>query len=425
MILDRMARLIIKKIGPIESIDTTFKKINIIIGPQSSGKSTINKIACFCTWVEKKVCLEQSFDFFLEENHFIDNLIIFHKMKGYFQEESYIEYESEVLKFSYLYKENKPKFTWKDQYNYIRPQISYIPAERNIVSLLDDWDEIKLPENNTFNFMTDWNIARKQYTSEHHLPVDFLDTKYYYEENSKSDFLEMENGKKIRLTDGSSGQQSMIPLYILIIYYTQVIYNQKQKVNIKNKERDKRLMESLFFHTMQGSGIQDDQDMIKKMFLALEGQVDFSEKGKEIVQMMSKNFSRFLEVNFTSLFIEEPELNLFPSTQIECLYFIIRSMKQKNHQLFLTTHSPYVLYALNNCMMGELVRNHIPEDIAKDLPSYAAWIHPDEVQVWQIEQGKLISIKEKTTGTIGTHYFNQIMNENLNEYYNMLNFLRL
>ena len=52
-----MAQLIIKNIGPIKDVDITLNKVNVIIGPQSSGKSTINKIACYCTWVEKKVSL--------------------------------------------------------------------------------------------------------------------------------------------------------------------------------------------------------------------------------------------------------------------------------------------------------------------------------------------------------------------------------
>lgn len=79
-----MAQLIIKNIGPIKDIDITLNKVNVIIGPQSSGKSTINKIACFCSWVEKKVSLEQSFDFFLKDDNFITNLIVFSQIRWIF-----------------------------------------------------------------------------------------------------------------------------------------------------------------------------------------------------------------------------------------------------------------------------------------------------------------------------------------------------
>ena len=37
-------RLIVKNFGPIKEVDIDLKKINVFIGPQGSGKSTIAKI---------------------------------------------------------------------------------------------------------------------------------------------------------------------------------------------------------------------------------------------------------------------------------------------------------------------------------------------------------------------------------------------
>ena len=47
-----MARLIIRNIGPIKDIDIELNKVNVFIGEQSSGKSTIAKIVSFCSWLE-------------------------------------------------------------------------------------------------------------------------------------------------------------------------------------------------------------------------------------------------------------------------------------------------------------------------------------------------------------------------------------
>ena len=66
-----MATLRIQHIGPIVEVCVELNKVNVFIGPQSSGKSTINKVACFCTWVEKQVALDQSFDYFLQDGIFI------------------------------------------------------------------------------------------------------------------------------------------------------------------------------------------------------------------------------------------------------------------------------------------------------------------------------------------------------------------
>ena len=43
-----MAHLIIKNIGPINEVEFDLNKINIFMGPQSSGKSTIAKIVSYC-----------------------------------------------------------------------------------------------------------------------------------------------------------------------------------------------------------------------------------------------------------------------------------------------------------------------------------------------------------------------------------------
>ena len=107
-----MAHLIIRNIGPIKEVDIELNKINVIMGPQSSGKSTINKIACYCSWVEKKVSLDKSFDFFLKDKTFITELVRFHKLKGYIKSDSYIEYESKVVKFTYDHSLGIPVMEW-------------------------------------------------------------------------------------------------------------------------------------------------------------------------------------------------------------------------------------------------------------------------------------------------------------------------
>lgn len=48
-----MKKLTIHHIGPIKHVELMLKRINVVIGPQSAGKSCILKIACFCAWAEK------------------------------------------------------------------------------------------------------------------------------------------------------------------------------------------------------------------------------------------------------------------------------------------------------------------------------------------------------------------------------------
>lgn len=46
-----MRHLIIDSLGPLRHVDIFLERLNVIIGPQSSGKSCVLKIASYCTWV--------------------------------------------------------------------------------------------------------------------------------------------------------------------------------------------------------------------------------------------------------------------------------------------------------------------------------------------------------------------------------------
>lgn len=48
-----MRKLTICNIGPLKEVELNLKRVNVVIGPQSVGKSCILKIACFCAWLEK------------------------------------------------------------------------------------------------------------------------------------------------------------------------------------------------------------------------------------------------------------------------------------------------------------------------------------------------------------------------------------
>ena len=50
-----MRHLVIKNFGPIKHVSIDLKRYNFIIGPQSSGKSTIAKVLSTCTWIEKEI----------------------------------------------------------------------------------------------------------------------------------------------------------------------------------------------------------------------------------------------------------------------------------------------------------------------------------------------------------------------------------
>ena len=65
-----MRRLIIRNVGPVKSVDVQLNKVNVFIGPQSSGKSTIAKVLSTCSWVEKEVATTMNDSFVADTDAF-------------------------------------------------------------------------------------------------------------------------------------------------------------------------------------------------------------------------------------------------------------------------------------------------------------------------------------------------------------------
>ena len=93
-----MRRFVLKNIGPIKYIDIELNKINVIIGPQSSGKSTIAKIVSFCSWLEKNKAEVKRL---ILRGGLVKKLEEYHRLKGYFSEDSAIYYRGDNVTFIY------------------------------------------------------------------------------------------------------------------------------------------------------------------------------------------------------------------------------------------------------------------------------------------------------------------------------------
>ena len=110
-----MKHLIIRHFGPIEEADIRLSRVNLIIGPQSSGKSTILKVACYCDWLEKQIEITQNPDKYCDAESFLFSLINFHKLSGYMRNNTYIAYENDAVQIEYSAENNKCSFKWIEQ----------------------------------------------------------------------------------------------------------------------------------------------------------------------------------------------------------------------------------------------------------------------------------------------------------------------
>ncbi|MBR6438356.1 MAG: ATP-binding protein [Bacteroidales bacterium] len=339
-----MKRIIIRDLGPITKADILLKDINVVIGEQSIGKSCVLKVSCFCTWVEKRIAIEQNARRFEKKGVFLEELVNFHRLNGYIHENTYIGYESDFIKFSYD-NEHGFSYEWKnDRWEYKRPKVSYIPAERNLVAVIPNWFEVKSVAENIQDFMADWADARKTVVDKDILNLDVV---YHYDESNDTDFVRTKDGQVLPFTNVSSGLQSLIPLYIHLVNINSKKYREREDNSVKHKSEMENLADLLvdyyennigkaFIKNPKYGAINQDTNLEKKIIT-----------NPEMTEWLVKNFLNISKIHHCEVFLEEPEENLFPPTQQILMKTLLNQIKQQNgNTLFISTHSPYILDVL-------------------------------------------------------------------------------
>ncbi len=337
-----MKHLIIRNIGPLKEADIQLDRLNVIIGTQSSGKSCILKLACYCSWVEKRIMLTRFSDAIFPTKDFINGFVKYYRMGGFIQEDSFISYETDYLKFSYY--RNEFSCTLKDVCNeYKRPAISYIPSDRNIVSVFPEYQNLNI-SNHLQDYISEWNKARNLFGD---ADILRLGLKYHYDSRQNRDIVTNGDGSEIDLFSTSSGVQSMLPLYVLIDYLMDKLYEDYnvclQNLSISREQEVAKMIEFLYRSI---ESVQDLRSLSHSISLRLNSKnLDYSFSSDSNRKLFENIVAGLYHYNHTELFIEEPENNIFPPTQASLMYWLDSKLSNsnRNDELFVATHSPYVL----------------------------------------------------------------------------------
>jgi predicted ATPase len=410
-----MARLIVKNIGPIKYIDIELKKVNVFMGPQGCGKSTLAKIISFCSWMEKGNDNNEE----AHKRGLVSTLTRYHRLEGYFREDSELAYVGDNVNLYYQFPEPLP-LSWKGVtpeplyhdneyvlYNNeksINPKVAYIPAERNFVSVVPNLNKYSEKDDSLQSFVNDWFEAKRSYTEENPLKIAMLGVAYYYNAKTDSDFVVVD-GQKIRLNQSSSGFQSIVPLMVLLSYLSTTIYEENKPFSPAETEQ----MREILSHVSNESSDDMEQKVIDRIKGFLQGKV----------------------YTHTQFVIEEPEQNLFPDTQCNLMYHLLNCLNHgKAHRAVITTHSPYILYALNNCMLANIIKGIVTADELEGLQVGCAnvYIRPEDVAVWEIENGAMKTYNDNADnstiqdkeGLIRKNFFNHVMGKVMGDFNNLL-----
>lgn len=239
--------------------------------------------------------------------------------------------------------------------------------------------------------------------------------KYFYDarEFKLKDRIEHSNGKSygIALGAASSGLQSIVPMVVMLRYYTgEYFHSFEEKTSFdldsKTKNRQKKLVDELVIKRINPEFNNVDR---RKLIMAInDGLHNGNTEYRKLFESYQEAFKRLTVPSKTIFIIEEPEQNLYPSTQMSFLDMLI-SLCQGNcgHEFLLTTHSPYILNQLNL-----LVRRN-DAGVKVDNIASLDW---NDVSVWAIEDGKIRDLKLRNAHLINPEYLSAPLDQIYEQY---------
>lgn len=343
-----MTKIKIKNFGPIrEGLQENegwmdVKKVTVFIGNQGSGKSVVAKLISTFSWIEKALTRgDYDREHFQKKDKFRDDYLTYHRIENYFPkpDNTLIDYRGES--FHMVYENGNFNITDAKNGNYPLPQVMYVPADRNFISNVRTPKALKQISPALSELVTEQINAGTALKSPMLLPVN---EETYVEYNKLSDIFYVKGEDyHIKLTEASSGFQSLVPLFLTSWYLSDSVK--------KQSEQTKELMSS------------EQRERFRKRVQTINDNPDFTDELRRIaLSDLAKEFTKTAFINI----VEEPEQNLFPSSQHGMLNSLIEfNNMSKGNKLIMTSHSPYLINYLTLAVKAEMIEAKVKTEDEK------------------------------------------------------------
>ena len=391
-----MHRLIMQHFGPIESCDIEVGDFQVFMGAQASGKSTIAKAIFFFRTIKDDI-----FEVMMKRGTFSDNtyslrntvnrhlhnkfMQLFGSSRGMrksmeltyvYNDDSkitislspskdiYVKYSSNLLGY-FKQNENSAIFTDGDK-NFIKKELNelfsddyetiFIPAGRSLITLLT----------------TQLNYIYSSMNDDQKSSLDYCTQKY------------VERILKIR---GSFGEG--ISGYLDWKKKTSLVPFDAGKARRAIQIIDKILKGKYVFTANEERLVLDSGRYVK---------INFTSSGQqETVWIFNILAYQLINNTKTFLILEEPEAHLYPDAQ-KYISELLVLFRNAGNSVLITTHSPYVLGAINNLLYAKKIKtrdntNEINKTVQQD-------IQLDECRAYFIENGEKTDCIDDELGVI-------------------------
>lgn len=340
-------KLIVKNFGPIKDAELELKKVTVFIGPQGSGKSTLAKLVALC---RNSDFLTDSY-IGKDRNSHLDK----YQLQFLLRPDSYFNLLTK--KFLFEFSETSSDFKISDfseMTGELFGQLSQTTFHTTFNSMKDSYKHyLEGLKQIQGNYKTLYPMSEKivrqiitqlnetqlnrnaQYISSDRLLISSISDSIF-------GLLSADVAlQKSTLSFGGDFEIARSKIPTLFIDYLNVTYKFENGRNfVYHNETD---------------------------FVPLSA----SASGYQSTIPLHLTVEHFSKKGGTHFIVEEGEMNLFPTAIKQLIGYLADKCTQNGNELLMTTHSPYVLTALNNLIFAYQVAQVLPEraeDIAQIIP---------------------------------------------------------
>ncbi|OTK46474.1 hypothetical protein B9X71_10910 [Acinetobacter baumannii] len=413
-----MEKLTIDNFLVLSKVDIPIKKINIVIGPQSVGKSIIAKVLYFIYSIPNEI-RDGVFEGSNEKK-------IFEKLADSFKKIFPPQYWS-MNSFLITYKLHDLTlkiFNREDKKNHLIIEFDklYTNELKQLTTLNSRFDQVikeRLIQSN-LNFNSNESLKYKLDTTEIKFEIfhEAINNSIFnsFFRKSGAQFVPAARAVFSIFSDNSSLEnQTDDPIVKKFAQSYKSYSSLHEYVRCDNPHTSSEIIrnkvQKIFEKILKGKFILKD----KKAFLSINNQIisvkNISSGQQEILPLMIMlSFEIFLKHRqLTPYFIEEPEAHLFPEAQCEIMNLISLLSYNFDSQFFITTHSPYLLSILNNFIYAdELNKKQLlsTEEFNK-ISNDGFPLDFNDIYAFSIQNGESVSIMDSEFKLINTDYLDK------------------
>lgn len=356
-----MRRLTVKNFSVIKDATLDFRGINVIIGPQASGKSLLCKLASFCLDIASNAIDAISDDVPLKsfKEQAKENFNRWFPVNAWGKEKFEIIFESGPYSVSITRTSYKGSKGDKIRLTVCPPFCGvYEEALREVRSLIERAKSKQGREDDDFRPWQVRELASKRITAMFGESEPLFQT---YIPAGRAFFTTY--GKAIALFESGS----LDPVTSNFGKMVEWIFNENYYVPDRNKNA-LRLFDEIQYRILKGR-LHSKRDTLS--FETEDGRTlslaHLSSGTQEALPLLRSLRTTLVGGPNRTVFAEEPEVHLFPNAQLEIvkLFCWLANMHRQKSCWVLTTHSPYILTAFNDLIKAGQVAKARPKKTAE------------------------------------------------------------